>query len=285
MKHRRRFIFLSLFVFFTLLQAQEKTGSLTTEQIADHLYLVTGGDGANTGFYVAPGEVLVIDAKMTPESAKHFLATIVAASSNPVSTIILTHSDRDHVNGLPAMPKGIRIIAHANSRVHMEEALQPGQDASFLPNLTFSDSLTLYAGAVPIHLLHFGPAHTNGDVIVFFPTLRTAFVGDLLFINRDPLIHLAKHGTSFGLVKVLNILLTLDADRFVSGHVQPVSKKEIIELKTAIEEKQNRIRALVAEGKSLSEIKKLYGVDDSPAKPGTMRFPSLAEVIYKELTP
>jgi glyoxylase-like metal-dependent hydrolase (beta-lactamase superfamily II) len=261
--------------------AQEKPSSLTVQQVADHLYLAVGGAGANTGFYAGSKEVIVIDAKMTPESAKEMLAAVASVSQKPVTTVILTHSDRDHVNGLAGMPDGVRILAHANSRIDMIEASMP---ESRLPSLTFTDSLTLYVDNMPIKLLYFGPAHTNGDVVVFFPALRTAFVGDLLFFGRDPLIHLAKHGTSFGLVKALQSILLLDADTFVSGHASPVTKKEIRELMASIQEKQEKVRALVAEGKSLAEVKKVFGIEDAPAKPGTIQFPSLAEVIYTELS-
>ena len=280
MKKRAVFLYVVCVFITSLSLAQEKPSGLTVQKVADRLYLVTGGAGANTGFYTGSKEVIVIDAKMTPESAKAMLAAIANVSQKPVTTIILTHSDRDHVGGLSGMPEGVRIIAHANSRIHMEEAAVP---QSHLPSLAFTDSLTLYTDNMPIKLLYFGPAHTNGDVVVFFPALRTAFVGDLLFFGRDPLIHLAKHGTSFGLINVLQSLLLLDADTFISGHAEPVTKKEIRELMVGIQEKQERVRGLIREGKTLAEVKQAFGIDDTPAKPGTMKFPSLAEVIYTEL--
>ena len=43
---------------------------------------------------------------------------------NRVSMLILTHSDGDHVNGLSGFPKGLKIVAHANCRREMEEALK-----------------------------------------------------------------------------------------------------------------------------------------------------------------
>ena len=42
--------------------------------------------------------------------------------------------------------------------------------------------------------------------------------------------------------------------------------------------------ALIEEGKTLAEIKKIFKVEDRPARPGGRRWLSLVEVIYLELT-
>ena len=49
------------------------------------------------------------------------------------------------------------------------------------PDLTFEGALTLSDGASPpIYILHFGVAHTRGDVVVYLPEQRILAVGDLL---------------------------------------------------------------------------------------------------------
>lgn len=120
-------------------------------------------------------------------------------------------------------------------------------------------------------------------MVVFFPAEKVVFVGDLLFVGRDPLIHRQKGGTSFGLVKNLKGLLALEADTFLSGHAGPLAKSDVQTLLAGIEEKQAKVRALIKDGKSLDEIKKTFGITDQPG-PGGMRWPSLVEVIYQELT-
>ena len=50
------------------------------------------------------------------------LAEIRKVTPEPVTTIILTHSDGDHVNGLPGFPKGLTIVAHENVKRDMEKA-------------------------------------------------------------------------------------------------------------------------------------------------------------------
>ena len=55
--------------------------------------------------------LIVIDAKTTPAGGKELLEDIAKITPKPVTTVILTHSDGDHVNGLASFPAGITITA------------------------------------------------------------------------------------------------------------------------------------------------------------------------------
>jgi len=259
---------------------------MTVQPIAKGLYLVKGGAGANTAFYVGKKDVTVIDAKMTPAAAAEMLAAIAKVTPKPVSTIILTHSDGDHVNGLPGFPGGLRIIAQENVKRDMEKAaadLPALRD--HMPTLVYGKSVGPAGAGRNIELRYYGPAHTDGDTVVFFPALKTVFVGDLLFVGRDPLIHRNKGGSSFGYVKTLDALLALKpkVETFLSGHADPLGRTEIQALRDSMAGTQAKVKALVADGKSLDEVKKAFGIEDRPG-PGGRRWPSLVEVIYLELT-
>jgi len=258
---------------------------VSVQNIKGKIYQVKGGMGANTGFFIGEREVLTIDAKMTEDAAKEMIAEIKKLTTNPISYVTITHSDGDHVNGLVGFPQGVNIISHEKTRVHMDHDFRLTRERTYLPNITFSERLSLYLGGVlrskRIDLLYFGPAHTDGDAIVYFPDERVAFIGDLIFIGRDPLIHRHKNGNSFGLVKVLKAILNLDAEIFVHGHGDLATKKEILGVIQTVEEKQVRIQALVKEGKTLDQVKKVFHIEDGA---GGMRWMSLVEVIYLELT-
>ena len=278
--------FVTAACFGGLAAAQPQPVPLSALPLRGGIYWVKGGSGANTGFIIGKKEVIVIDAKMTEESAKAMLAEIRKLTPSPVKYIILTHSDGDHVNGLSGFPKGLTIFAHANTRKDMETAFKDPKMSALLPHLpkqTVTGDRTLNLAGVRLSLRYFGPAHTSGDLVVHLPAQKIAFVGDLAFIGRDPLIHRQKGGTSFGLAQVLNKILTLDADTFISGHSDPLTKTDIRGLLNSIQDKQAKVKALLQQGKSLDEIKTAFGVTDAAAQPGR-RFPSLVEVIYQELS-
>jgi cyclase len=265
---------------------QQQPARLTVEALRDGVYWVSGGGGANTGFVIGKREVVVIDAKMTEESAKEMLAEINKLTTNPLKYVVLTHSDGDHVNGLSAFPKGLTIVAHVNTRRYMEEAFKDPKMSAlvpYLPNETLAGGGPLNIEGVQVNLLYFGPAHTSGDLVVHLPDQKIAFLGDLVFVGRDPLIHRHKDGTSLGLVQTLKKILALDADTFVTGHSAPLTKADIRGVLASIEEKQAKVKALIQQGRSLDEVKKAFGLEDRPGQV-TQRRPGLIEIIHQELS-
>jgi cyclase len=260
---------------------------MTVRPIAKGLYLVKGGAGANAVFFISPKKtVIVIDAKMTPEAAAGMLAEIAKLTDQAVQMLILTHSDGDHIGGLPGFPKGLLIFAQENVKRDIEKAAaETPALRDYLPTKTYPASADIIGWGYDIDLRHFGPAHTDGDTCVVFPDLHVAVVGDLLFVGRDPLIHRNKGGDSFGYVKTLDALLAFEPkiETFLSGHADPLGRTEVQTLRDSMAVTQAKVKALVAEGKSLDEVKKAFGIEDRPG-PGGRRWPSLVEVIYLELT-
>ncbi len=111
-------------------------GPLIVHKVAPTVYWVEGGIG-NCGFVVGDNGVIVIDATISPESGKKFLSNIAKITPKPVTTVILTHGDFDHVGGLAAFPTGFTIIAHENNKKCMEAAVAAGQciiSADHLPD-------------------------------------------------------------------------------------------------------------------------------------------------------
>jgi len=294
MKNNCKLFFLAIVVLYLFVnlnaqqqqppQAKPAPPPIAISQVRADIYEVKGGSGANCGFFIGEKEVMVIDAKMDEESAKQMIAEIKKLTPKPIKYVLLTHSDGDHVNGLTGFPPNITIAAQQQTRKDMDEAFKEPQQRLYLPGLTFSERLKIYSGSRAIELIYFGPAHTSGDAVVYFPDEKAAFIGDLFFRDRDPLVHRQKNGSSFGLVKVLKEILKLDADTFLNGHSDPASKADIEGLIKSLEEKQSKIKALIQEGKSLDEIKKVFNIEERPVQPGGRRFLNLVEVIYLELT-
>jgi cyclase len=267
---------------------------LTVQKIKGDIYLVKGGSGANTGFYIGDKEVMVIDAKMTADSTRQVIDEIKKLTDKPITRIVITHSDGDHVNGLNGFPAGLKIYAHPQTKNDMEAAAKAPNAQhllDYLPNQVCSpcaaskDSVMAFkVGSEDVMLYYFGPAHTRGDLVVYFPAERVAFIGDLAFLGRDPLVHRQKGGTSVGYLNALKSMIALKADTFLSGHNDPLSSQDLQGLAASIEEKRVKVKAMVAEGKSLDQVKEAFGIAAATAQPGRPSFPSFVEIIYLELT-
>ena len=81
---------------------------------------------------------------------------------------------------------------------------------------------------VRFELLHWAPAHTSGDLIVYLPAEKIVFTGDIIATQLpDPLIHLEKNGSSEGWITTAKGIAGLDADQFVPGHGDVQTKADI----------------------------------------------------------
>src|SRR4051812_31986496 len=104
---------------------QQAAAPFVTHQLKPNVYWIEGG-GGNSGVIVGDKGVIVIDAKTTAAGGKELLEDIAKITPKPVTTVILTHSDGDHVNGLASFPAGVKVIAQENNKKEQEAALKAG---------------------------------------------------------------------------------------------------------------------------------------------------------------
>lgn len=249
------------------------------------MYWVEGA-GGNSTVVIGQNGVIVVDAKTTPAAGKQLVAEIAKLTPKPITHVILTHSDGDHVNGLAGFPDGLTIIAHQNDKMEQEMALKAGgrgaPPANRLPTMAVTkDKQTMKIDGVNVTLLHWAPAHTSGDLVVLFPDLRIVATGDIVATQLpDALIHMEKHGSSMGWVETMKGIIALNADQFIPGHGDLQTKADLQKRLAYTQNERNQIASMVKEGKSLDEIRKAVG--DQSAAGG--RFPSFTQVVYEELT-
>ena len=218
-----------------------------THQLKPNVYWIEGG-GGNSGVIIGDKGVIVVDAKTTPAGGKELLEDIAKITPKPVTTVILTHSDGDHVNGLASFPKGITIIAHENNKKEQEAALAAGgrgaPPADHLPTqVVAKNKENVKIDGVKLELLHWAPAHTSGDLVVYLPDQQIVFTGDIIATQLpDPLIHLNKNGSSEGWITTAKGIARLNADQFVPGHGDVQTKAAIEKRLTDAEAKRAKIK-------------------------------------------
>lgn len=208
-------------------------------EVGDGLFAYLQWDGgwgiSNAGCVVADDGLVVIDSLLIPSMTRGFLGELRAISGAPVRQLVNTHAHIDHTGG-NALVDAEEIVAHTRCRAEMEErvaALLPGQRAArrdwmpddwyrelqetepLLPTRTFEDELTLDAGATELRLMHWGPAHTTGDAMVYLPEAKVLFAGDLAFFYATPLCR----ADMANWVRILErINADLEVDLIVPGH-------------------------------------------------------------------
>ena len=197
--------------------------TIQTMDVRENLYVISGG-GGHTAALVTDGHgVVLVDTKLAGWG-RPILEALQAITSEPVTVIINTHSHGDHVGGNTDFPSQVEIIAQVNTAAKMERMETfMGDGEEFLPDRTFDDRLTLFDGRDQIDLYHFGSGHTDGDVIVVFPALGVAHMGDMFAVRGTPIIDVLNGGSGVAYPRTLEraVEAISGVRRVIPGHIVP----------------------------------------------------------------
>ncbi|MER7406701.1 MBL fold metallo-hydrolase [Streptomyces sp. NPDC000070] len=198
-------------------------------EIADGVYAYLQPDGGwclnNAGVIADREGVLLVDTAATERRALRLRAEVDALGAGERRVVVNTHFHGDHTLGNSVFGPAAVVVSHALTREDMAQtglsmtALWPdvhwGDLRVALPDLTYTDSLTVHLGDRRVELLHFGPAHTRSDTVVWLPEERVLFAGDIVMPGHTPFVLM---GTVAGSLAVLDRLRELDPVTVVGGH-------------------------------------------------------------------
>jgi glyoxylase-like metal-dependent hydrolase (beta-lactamase superfamily II) len=213
------------------------------------LNTATSWSWSNAGLIASGPTSLLVDTLYTLSHTQEMLDAMRAATpaASSIDVLVNSHADPDHTFG-NQLVSGAQIIATENAAEDMAVNLTPDQVRSIysntdelgaagrffagrsegfdfsgielvFPTETFSGRKTLQVGEKTVELIDVGPAHTRGDLIVYVPEDRVAFVGDLLFTGAHPVLW---SGPVSNWTRACDLILDLDVDVVVAGH-GPVS--------------------------------------------------------------
>ena len=230
-----------------------------------------GGWGwSNSGLIAGQGEAVLVDTFFDLANTRELLSEFASASGVPVRTLVNTHHNGDHCWG-NQLVQDATIVGHAYCRSELVGGASPDFLAGVVnapdddgpvgyikrafapfdfggisvtpPTVTFEDRLTVHLGDRDVHLLHFGPGHTLGDIVVWVPDERVLFAGDLLFLESTPLVW---EGSLLNWIDAVDGMIALDPAVVVPGH-GPVTDVE------GLRRMQRYLQHVVAEGGHLKE--------------------------------
>ena len=220
--------------------------------------------GAVVGIIIGDHGVILID-----DGFAHVDDIVKKLTDKPITTVIETHDDTDHINGLYTTPNAdkLKIIAMEDNWkqqwttfkwTEKPKASCPQSPMPPAPNVIIrQDKVATTIDGVKMVFHHYGPSHTGHDLIIELPDYKVAFVGDVVFNNDlfpdhpglPPQDHnmfwkSEKRGTPLGMFHNVDELLKLNVTGYIGGHSSNVMTKALIKEKSATPSKTTTARIL-----------------------------------------
>ncbi len=305
---RVTFVLAAVACFGPLERNQHAAGGLDVLPVQGNVYLIAG-QGSNITVQVSEQGAILVDTSVAAISDA-VIAEIKKLTKGPIKGIINTNVDLDHIGGNEALSKagkplygaggglneGALIVAHENALHHI--SARTGEKSSvpsaLWPTDTFFGELkTIYFNHEPIEIWH-QPAHTDGDVIVFFRRSDVISAGDVFSTVSYPVIDAEKGGSIQGFLDGLNHIIKITVPEFnqqggtrvVPGHGRIGNESDVVEYRDMATIVRDRIRDMMKKGMTLEQIKAAKptldydGLYSTPSYTGTM----FIEAVYKDLS-
>lgn len=259
---------------------------VVASRLAGHVYLLSGGSGANSSALVGDDGVLLVDSKTNAAAGEGIARALQRLSAGPVRFLVNTHEHPDHTgNNAMFEALGAQIIAHEDVRTVLAAGQRGGPPApkEALPVVTFGDGegLTLHLDGETVEIRHMPAAHTASNVMVHYVNANVYHLGDLYTRTRYPVI---AGGTLQGFIDSADRVLEMsNADsRFVPGIGDVGGRADLVAFRKMLVTVRDRVAALVEQGKSLEEVdaaKPTAEFDATYGDPNRLFLP----VIYRQM--
>jgi glyoxylase-like metal-dependent hydrolase (beta-lactamase superfamily II) len=289
-------------------QNAKPPGPLRIAQVKRDLYMISG-EGGNVAVYVTSEGVILVD-DMFDRNHADILTQVKSVTDKPIRYVLNTHQHDDHAGGDFKMLPIAEVIAHKNARANLTDIKQPYYEDTpgtsiGLPRVTFTDEFAVHLGGKEVRAKYFGRGHTNGDVIVYFPDLRTIHTGDLFLGRTAPrgtpvqtrppgvniYVDYAQGGSFFEWTRTLDGALTLDFDTVIPGHGPVSTKDDVFRFRSDLETMRTRLAGLVRADSSKEDLVKVLesdygwratGCPLTPPTAGCLQFQQ-SDAMYAEL--
>lgn len=252
------------------------------------VYLGHDGERTNAGIIRTPLGYVLVDAGETPADGERIRQALLPSRLD-VRYLILTepHPDR-HLGAFLFSPPAV-LIAHGATRAALAGRLAARAPEGteglrgyrvVLPDLTFTDAMTLFLGGVEVRMLHLPDARTQGDAAVWLPQERVLFGGGAVRFEQH--LDLAG-GSSAGALRALDRLAALGPTVVVPGRGRVGGPEDLGVLRRYVLDLRAEVRRLRAAGHDLQGTlrqARLPGYDGWAGREG---LPRTLGRIYREL--
>jgi glyoxylase-like metal-dependent hydrolase (beta-lactamase superfamily II) len=244
---------LVIFVFSGVTFAQQESKRNITKITGD---LYRFQNNFHYSVFLVTSEGVIVTDPINAEAAGWLKGEITKRFNQPIKYLIYSHDHRDHVAGGEVFADTAIVIAHENTKAAIIGEKRP----TAIPQITFSDTMTVELGGKTVELTYVGRNHSNNSVVMRFPAERALFAVDFIPVNGVAFRNLPDAYIP-DWMESLKHVETMDFDILVPGHGALGNKADVRAFRGYMEDLYAAVLEQARAGKSLEEMQQSIRLD------------------------
>ena len=200
--------------------------------------------------FLVTSEGVIVTDPIDAEAAAWLKAEIASRFNQPIKYLVYSHDHRDHIAGGEVFADTATVVAHENAKATIIGEKRP----TAVPDITFSDSMTLELGGKRVELHYLGRSHSDNMIVMLFPEERALFTVDFVSVKRLPYQTLSDSYFP-DWIHAVEAIDRIDFDILVPGHGPMGTKADAADHGAYLRDLYDAVLAAARAGQSLDEMK------------------------------
>ena len=207
-------------------------------------------------FLVTPDGVIATD-PINADAARWLENEIAERFGKEVEYLIYSHDHADHSSGGEVFADTAIVVAHDNAKAAIVGENRP----TAVPDLTFSDRMTIALGGKTVELIYPGRSHSDNLIVIRFPEERAVFTVDFISVKRLPYMTLSDAYIP-DWIDAIKRVEALDFDILVPGHGPMGTKADARDHRRYLEDLYQAVLEAARAGQSVDEMKQSITLEE-----------------------
>ncbi len=242
----------ALFIAAAPVHAQDAKRAIT--KIAGDLYRFQ--NNFHYSVFLVTSEGIIVTDPINAEAAKWLKSELAKRFNKPVKYLIYSHDHVDHITGGEVFADTAIVVAHENAKADIIGEQRP----TAVPDLTFSDQMTIELGGQTVELTYVGRSHSDNMIVMRFPAERVLFAVDFI-----PIKTVAWKTLTDAYIpdwsEAIKRVEAMDFDTLVPGHGSIGVKADAAAFRGYMEALYSAVLQAARDGKTLQQMQQNIRLD------------------------
>ncbi|MDA0239334.1 MAG: MBL fold metallo-hydrolase [Proteobacteria bacterium] len=202
----------------------------------------------NSVLMVTPDGIIFVD-PINNDASTWLKAEVKRRFNQTVKYVVYSHDHADHISGGEVFADTAIFVAHERAKRDIIDEKR----ATPVPDITFTDKLTLELGGKVVNLNYVGRNHSDNSIVISFPAERVLHAVDFIPVKSVAFRDLPDSFIDEW-VDSLKTVEAMDFDILSPGHGGLGTKSDVRAFRGYFEEMRSAVTEMARAGKSADEV-------------------------------